>query len=101
MKTEKGSTIRRNRRDILKTAEQFEPNSLPEYEIELPTTQPQSAQPQSTQVVSNSPSTSAEQPSFSLNQPPAQTSASGEQCYKTRSGRTVKPPSHLKDYVHR
>ena len=101
VKTEKGSTIRRNRRDILKTAEQFEPNSLPEYEIELPTTQPQSAQPQSTQVVSNSPSTSAEQPSFSLNQPPAQTSASGEQCYKTRSGRTVKPPSHLKDYVHR
>ena len=90
VKTEKGSTIRRNRRDILKTAEQFKPNSLPEYEIELPTTQPQS-----TQAVSNSPSTS------SLNEPPAQTSASGEQCYKTRSGRTVKPPSHLKDYVHR
>ena len=37
VKTEIGSTIRRNRRDLLTTPEKFELREIPDYEGELPT----------------------------------------------------------------
>ena len=37
VKTETGSTIRRNRRDLLITPEKFELREIPDYESELPT----------------------------------------------------------------
>ena len=95
VKTENNSTVRRNRRDLLSTPEQFKlSSSLPDYEIELPSeATPQVLQPAPSAAISMP---SAHPPSL-VEQPCVRTNS--EWCQRTRSGRVVKPPAHLKDFI--
>ena len=77
VKTEKGTIIRRNRRDLLDTPERFDLCDATEEEIEVPPsteTQP----PQSKQACAQD---------------------NNEQFTRTRSGRVVKPPAYLRDFI--
>ena len=106
IETESGNIIHRNRRHLIYTREPFVPR--PRHEIHIPQsvppTLPSSAQPHE-QCYKPQPSTVT---STQENQP-AQTQATtlqnsmpttqaDIQPYRTRSGRTVRPPTQFKDY---
>ena len=90
VKTEKGTIIRRNRRDLLDTPERFDLCDATEDEIEVPpSTETQPPQPNQP-VPSPSRSTSDRSPPQSKQ---ACAQDNNEQFTRTRSGRVVKPPA--------
>ena len=94
VKTETGSTIRRNRRDLLTTPKKFELREIPDYESELSTSPAVESRPhQETQLVT---SPTIPMPNQSTRTSPVASANdnNNEQCTRTCSGRI-----HLHIYV--
>ena len=96
VKTEKGWTIRRNRRDLLATTEKFDVQDTCDYEMEIPT----SPEAEGTQQENHAGATS----SIVSGQGTTSSRAGikdnyNEQSVRTRSGRLVRPPTYLRDFV--
>mgnify|MGYP002803598375 CR=1 FL=1 len=82
VKTEKGSFIRRNRKGLLASPEMFEPQEMSDIESEIPTS-----------------SGIKETSQLHLRRTDVRDN-NNEQCVRTRSGRVVKPPAYLRNFVH-
>ena len=101
--TEKGTTLRRNRRHLLKTDEQFKVKpEIDHDDIDVRSTQQESqvgaeaSCTSSNNVQRSSVTLARSQPANILSEQGQQSSSSS--CYRTRSGRSVKPPKRFDEY---
>ena len=105
MLTEKGTTLSRNRRRLLKTDEQFKVEPEIDYDnIDVRSTQQESqvgTEPSCTSsnnIQRSSVTLARSQPANTLSEQGQQSKSSS--CYRMRSGRSVKPPSALMSMNH-
>ena len=96
---ETGSTIRRNRRDLLTIPENFELREIQDYENQLQTSPAvESRSHQDTQLVT-SPTIRMPNQSTTISPIPSANDNNNKQCTRTRSGRIKKSPAYLRDFV--
>ncbi|XP_020917563.1 uncharacterized protein K02A2.6 [Exaiptasia diaphana] len=88
IKTEDGRVFRRNRKDLHKTPENYNPSILPDL--------PRNQQPQPKVISTKAVPVSADR---NKQQAPMITPTATEESIKTRSGRVVRKPTYLSDFV--